>query len=866
MLKRILSIILVLCLVLGAAPAVSYADDAQSTLRYTVLVLDASGSMSGDPINALVEAAKKFVAQVLSAPGENYVGIVSYNYDASIVADFTNDQATLNTRLYKLYARGLTNPTDGLRKAKMMFENNAVASTSSGAIKNILLLSDGLPTSGPSKYSGRYSSSDYHDYEYANPTYDLATQMHSEYNISTLGFFHDLTGEFLEFGKRFLDDLDNAGYYDVTDIDDLEFTFGQVADDINNGGGSTDHRGSKYMVIRIACPVDVEIARNGAVLSSKSSNYNTATSFGKLEFEGADSDIKVATIDYDAGQRIMLTGNGDGRMDYSLSWYNDSDQLIERRQFINAPVNPNIVMSSGTDITKPTVLKVDNEGDGVTDKRYTATSQDNYIVIGGQHEVKFIDWDDQVLSTQTVTHGAMAVAPEQPVRDGYTFTGWDKSFNNVVSNLIVQAQYKVNNDIKYYTVTFKDWDDKLLRIESVPVGTAALAPEAPIRDGYVFTGWDKPFDNVTSNIFVKSVYKAVSDVNHTVKFVDWDGKVLSTVMVQHGKAATAPAEPTRAGHSFSGWDVAFDDVQNDLVVTAQYKPNVYNVKFVDWNNQQIGSVQSVEYGKAAVAHQVPARDGYKFIGWDKMYTIVTGDMTIKAIYKLNETTPADDNTPSNGGDSDDDDDKSSSSKKTVVNKVTQKTDPKKDEKVQIPPQSEWRYRDVSPIAWYYEAVEKLSKLGILKGTGDRLFSPNLAVNRAMLVTVLYRLAGEPAGYTESAFEDVPVGQWYTSAIAWAADKGIVKGYDAKTFGPLDKLTKEQTVAILYRRQKMAGQDVKVENPKANYPDMASVSDYAVQPILWAADKGILRPDDRNNINPQSEVTRALLALMVDMVR
>ncbi|PID80225.1 MAG: hypothetical protein CSB19_00560, partial [Clostridiales bacterium] len=143
------------------------------------------------------------------------------------------------------------------------------------------------------------------------------------------------------------------------------------------------------------------------------------------------------------------------------------------------------------------------------------------------------------------------------------------------------------------------------------------------------------------------------------------------------------------------------------------------------------------------------------------------------------------------------------------------------------------------------------------------------------VTVLYRLAGEPAGSNESAFADVAAGQWYTAAVAWAADKGIVNGYDAKIFGPLDSLTKEQIITVLYRYQKMMGKDVTVANPKANYADMdpkanyadmESVSKYAVQPILWAADKGILRPDDRNNISPQSKVTRALLAVMVDAVR
>ncbi len=119
----------------------------------------------------------------------------------------------------------------------------------------------------------------------------------------------------------------------------------------------------------------------------------------------------------------------------------------------------------------------------------------------------------------------------------------------------------------YYTVTFKDWDDTVLSTQSVLEGTAATAPADPTREGYTFTGWDKAFDNVTADMTVTAQYTINT---YTVKFVDHDGTVLDTQTVNYGEAATAPAAPTREGYHFVAWDVAFDNITADTTVTAQY--------------------------------------------------------------------------------------------------------------------------------------------------------------------------------------------------------------------------------------------------------------------------------------------------------
>ncbi|MCC5910367.1 MAG: InlB B-repeat-containing protein, partial [Clostridiaceae bacterium] len=131
------------------------------------------------------------------------------------------------------------------------------------------------------------------------------------------------------------------------------------------------------------------------------------------------------------------------------------------------------------------------------------------------YTVTFKDYDASILKTETVNHGEEATSPSNPTREGYTFTGWNKSFNNITSNLEVIAQY----DIRQYTVIFKDHDNSVLKTEVVDHGEASTAPNNPTRSVYTFTGWDIDFTNVTSDVTITAVYtrnrrsNSSSDVN-----------------------------------------------------------------------------------------------------------------------------------------------------------------------------------------------------------------------------------------------------------------------------------------------------------------------------------------------------------------
>ena len=242
------------------------------------------------------------------------------------------------------------------------------------------------------------------------------------------------------------------------------------------------------------------------------------------------------------------------------------------------------------------------------------------------HTVTFKDWDGTVLKTQEVQHGGDAEAPADPTRTGYTFTGWDKAFTNITADLVVTAQYEINT----YTVTFKDWDGTVLKTQEVQYGGDAEAPADPTRVGYTFTGWDKAFTNVTADLVVTAQYEINT---YTVTFKDWDGTVLKTQEVQYGGNAEAPADPTRTGYTFTGWDKAFTNITADLVVTAQYEINTYTVTFKDWDGTVL-KTQEVQYGGEAEAPADPTRVGYTFTGWDKAFTNITADLVVTAQYEM----------------------------------------------------------------------------------------------------------------------------------------------------------------------------------------------------------------------------------------
>lgn len=171
--------------------------------------------------------------------------------------------------------------------------------------------------------------------------------------------------------------------------------------------------------------------------------------------------------------------------------------------------------------------------------------------------------------------------------------------------------------------------------------------------------------------------------------------------------------------------------------------------------------------------------------------------------------------------------------------------------------AETSYTDVAETASYAEAVEYCRENGLMLGTSDTEFSPDVNTSRAMLVTILYRHENSPEVSGTISFSDVEDGSWYYDAVCWAADTGIVEGYDAEHFGPLDTLTKEQILSVLWR---IDGEE-QISNTVLPYSDTENISSYAVNAINWAYTNEII-DEETDILEPQSAVTRSDMAVIL----
>ena len=172
-----------------------------------------------------------------------------------------------------------------------------------------------------------------------------------------------------------------------------------------------------------------------------------------------------------------------------------------------------------------------------------------------------------------------------------------------------------------------------------------------------------------------------------------------------------------------------------------------------------------------------------------------------------------------------------------------------------------QFADLTSGSWYYDGVRCALENGLMTGTSARTFAPDRPVTRAMLVTILWRLAGEPYGRV-SPFEDVLPGSWYAQAVSWAYDKGIVTGVTATSFQPGAPVTREQLCAILCRYAALTGKNTAVSAPLDAFTDRAQVSAYAEASVRWALQAGLLTGVGDGRLAPRSGATRAQLAVLL----
>lgn len=309
---------------------------------------------------------------------------------------------------------------------------------------------------------------------------------------------------------------------------------------------------------------------------------------------------------------------------------------------------------------------------------------------------------------------------------------------------------------------------------------------------------------------------------------------------------------TKSGYSFNGWtsdNVTITNANNknasfimpakDVAVTANWKKNssggtghtYYTIKAIAGAGGTISPSgnAAVLYGRNKTFTITPD-NGYAIadvkidgqsIGAVKTYTFerVKGDHTIEAVFM-----------------------------KATGNPQTG---------VDVP------FTDVSETDWFYEDVAYVYTNNLMNGTNTTMFSPNTTTTRGMIVTILYRLEGEPSVSDNCHFADVKSGSYYEKAITWAAAKGIVSGYGNNQFGPDDPITREQMAVILFRYAQYKGLDVSAgeDTNILSYSDALDISEYAFPAMQWICGESILNGSD-GNLMPRGSATRAQVAAIL----
>lgn len=233
-----------------------------------------------------------------------------------------------------------------------------------------------------------------------------------------------------------------------------------------------------------------------------------------------------------------------------------------------------------------------------------------------KYTVTFMD-GEKVLETFTnVPHGDTVTAPEVPEKDGKTFSKWDKDFSKVTSDLTINAVY----DVDTFTVTFKD-GEKVLETQTVEYEAAATAPDTARLsppEGMHFSKWDKDFSKVTEDIEVSAVYELNE---YTVIFKNGE-TVISIQSVKHGSAATAPNVVDTATKKFVGWDKPFDNVTSDITVNAKFETKKFTLTFINFDGTTVYTAEveygaSIDSHFETAVNAVEYDDILDYDGWYK---------------------------------------------------------------------------------------------------------------------------------------------------------------------------------------------------------------------------------------------------------
>ena len=451
-------------------------------------------------------------------------------------------------------------------------------------------------------------------------------------------------------------------------------------------------------------------------------------------------------------------------------------------------------------------------------------------------------------------------------------------------------------------------------------GVGATLPTADdmTYTGHTFKGWydnegltGDPVTAIGGTEMGNKEYWAKWEINqYTITFDTAGGSAIAPITQDYGTAITAPADPTREGYTFAGWDKAIPATMpaENLTITAHWSLDTYSITYNLDGGTASGNPDFYTVESSTITLNPPTRTGYTFIGWsgtdlsgsDNLTVTIPagsiGNRSYIAHWSLNTysiTYDLDGGTALGNPDF-----YTVESSAITLNEPTKAgyvftgwsgTDLVGEDNltVTIPAGSigdrrytaHWEFDptiiaalnptpnvdflDVSRTDWFYYDVRYVCENGLMNGTSRNRFSPYGTATRGMLVTILYRMENEPRCFGSAAFSDVKPSAYYEKAVIWASQNGIVSGYTDGTFRPDAPVTREQLASILYRYTRYRGQDVSAGETTSftGYGDAQTVSNYALPAMRWACGTGILQGAN-GKLNPSGLATRAQLAAML----
>ncbi|MBE7042374.1 MAG: hypothetical protein E7399_02650, partial [Ruminococcaceae bacterium] len=311
-----------------------------------------------------------------------------------------------------------------------------------------------------------------------------------------------------------------------------------------------------------------------------------------------------------------------------------------------------------------------------------------------------------------------------------------------------------------------------------------------------------------------------------------------------GKLTTLPT-PTRSGsYTFKGWytaanggkKVTTDTVfSNEVTIYAQWTytgssgggsgTSYYSVTFNTDGGSKITS-QRLRRNAKATEPAEPTKDGFEFEGWytDKEYKNAY-DFTAKVTKSI-----------------------------TLYAKWVEA------KPIHVCPSK--KFNDLDTTKWYHEDIDYVIENNIMLGTSDTVFAPEENLTRGMLVTILYRIEGEPATNRSIPFADVDMGAYYASAVVWAQQNGIIKGISETEYAPDMNVTREQLAAIMFRYAQFKGMNTVTTEENLHFEDVSDVSEWAITSMNWGVGKNYIFSRTKGKINPKEAATRAEIAAFI----